>query len=91
MSSPHQVLEKPYAKEFMAGVRERDNIGFACLRKRIARDDVMHRGTATMLGWTFTPEQRQVLAYKFWNVFGAEASHNRWNRAISEVSRKSRI
>jgi len=34
-----------------------------------------------MLGWTFTAEQRQVLAYLFWETFGAEASRNRKGRA----------
>ena len=163
----HQMPEKPYAKEFMTGVRERDRCDwcgrdermkrkglcrhcnkvqkdldrieklavsepgdfvlnwelrvarqkkkdcvvwgqmlrgildgpvdalglegwFRMLARKIARDDVMHRGTATMLGWTFTPEQRQVLAYMFWEVFGAEASHNRWGRAMSKASRESR-
>jgi hypothetical protein len=51
------------------------------LAKRIARDKRMHYNTATMLGWTFTAEQRQVLAYLFWEVFGAEASRNRRGRA----------
>lgn len=49
----------------------------------------MHYGTATMLGWTFTAEQRQVLGYMFWEIFGAEASHNRQGRAQSRVQRKS--
>jgi hypothetical protein len=50
---------------------------FCMVAKRIARDRNMHYGTATMLGWTFTGEQRQVLAYMFWEIFGADASHNR--------------
>jgi hypothetical protein len=53
---------------------------FCMLAKRIARDKRMHYNTATMLGWTFTAEQRQVLAYLFWETFGAEASHNRKER-----------
>jgi len=53
--------------------------------KRIARDNQMHRGTATVLGWTFTPEQRQMLAYLFWEIFGAEASHKRESRAMWQV------
>jgi len=51
------------------------------LAKRIARDKRMHYNTATMLGWTFTAEQRQVLAYLFWETLGADASRNRKGRA----------
>jgi hypothetical protein len=54
---------------------------FCMVAKHIARDDRMHRGTATTLGWIFTPEQRQVLAYFFWEIFSAEASHKRQSRA----------
>ena len=54
---------------------------FCMAAKRIARDRSMHHGTATMLGWTFTQEQRQVLAYMFWEIFGADASLNRRARA----------
>jgi hypothetical protein len=54
---------------------------FCMIAQHIARDDRMHYGTATMLGWTFTAEQRQVLGYMFWEIFGAHASHNRQNRA----------
>ncbi|SRR6266481_1902188 len=60
---------------------------FCMLAKRIARDRNMHYGTATMLGWTFTPAQRQVLAYMFWEIFGAEASHNRKARVVYSVAR----
>jgi hypothetical protein len=35
---------------------------------------------ATMLGWTFSPDQRKVLAYFFWRMFSDEASRNRKNR-----------
>ena len=56
---------------------------------RAPRDKQMHYGTANMLGGTFTPEQRQVLAYLFWEIFGAEASHNRRNRAEGRVTRDS--
>src|SRR6266849_2268952 len=59
---------------------------FCDLAKRLARDRKMHYGTANILGWTFTPEQRQVLAYLFWEIFGAEASHNRKGRATGRVS-----
>jgi hypothetical protein len=62
---------------------------FCMVAKHIARDDRMHRGTATVLGWTFTPEQRQVLAYLLWEIFGAEASHNRRGRARWHVQRES--
>jgi hypothetical protein len=55
---------------------------FCMLAKRIARDRRMHSNSATMLGWTFTPEQRQVLAYMFWQVFGEEASHHGKGRAL---------
>jgi len=58
--------------------------------EKIARDDAMHRGLATMLGWTFTAEQRQVLAYLFWRIFSANASHNRRSRAVSQVSSERR-
>lgn len=51
------------------------------LAKRIARDKRMHYNTATMLGWTFATEQRQVLAYLFWEILGADASRNRKGRA----------
>jgi hypothetical protein len=53
------------------------------LAKRIARDKRTHYNTATMLGWTFTAEQRQVLAYLFWEILGAEASRHRKGRASS--------
>jgi hypothetical protein len=50
------------------------------LAKRIAKDKRMHYNSATMLGWTFTAEQRQVLAYLFWEIFSDEASHYRKGR-----------
>ncbi len=55
----------------------------------IARDSRMHYGTATMLGWTCTPAQRQMLAYFFWEIFGAQASHNRQSRAQWRVQCES--
>jgi hypothetical protein len=58
---------------------------FCMVATRIARDRKMHYGTATMLGWTFTAEQRQVLAYMFWEIFSADASHNRRSRVIYRV------
>jgi hypothetical protein len=58
--------------------------------QHIARDKVMNQGRATTFGWTFTPEHRQVLGYLFWEMFGAEASHNRMNRAMSSASAERR-
>jgi hypothetical protein len=55
---------------------------------KIANDDRMHFGMATILGRTFAPAQRQVLAYLLWEIFAAEASHNRQNRALGRVQRE---
>jgi hypothetical protein len=82
-------------KEILDGV---DGLGlekwFREAAERIARDKRMHVGKATMLGWTFSREQRQILAYLFWEIFGAQASHNRKNRATSSAlveRRKTRV
>jgi hypothetical protein len=60
---------------------------FRRLAECIARDKRMHYGIATMLGWTFTAEQRQVLAYLFWQIFAEHASRNRQNRAYGRAGR----
>jgi hypothetical protein len=56
-------------------------VWFCQVAKRIARDGNMHDGTASRLGQTFTVNQRRVLGYMFWEIFGAEASHTRQSRA----------
>ena len=61
---------------------------FRQVAQRIARDRDIHYNTATPLSWTFTPEQRQVLAYMFWQIFGEEASHNRRSHAQARVQRE---
>jgi len=61
---------------------------FRKMARSIARDDRMHVGLATTLGWVFTAAQRQFLAYLFWEVFGAEASHNRRYRAMGQAQRE---
>jgi hypothetical protein len=60
---------------------------FRDVAKSVARSEKLHYGIATMLGWTFTPEQRQVLGYLFWEIFGEQASRNRRNRALWRVQR----
>jgi hypothetical protein len=49
---------------------------FRRVAETIARDKRMHFGMANTLAGVFAPAQRQVLACLFWEVFGAEASHN---------------
>jgi hypothetical protein len=56
--------------------------------EKIANDKRMHYGMANTLGSTFAPAQRQVLAYLLWEVFAAEASHNRQNRASGRAWRE---
>ncbi len=63
---------------------------FAELAKKIANEKIMFHGMANTFDWTFTPEQRQVLAYLFWKIFRSEASHNRLNRALASVGRERR-
>jgi len=55
------------------------NIGSA---KRIAGDDKKMQSRANILGWTFTQEQRQVLAYLFWEILGEHASRHRQAYAL---------
>ena len=55
---------------------------FSMLSERIAGRD-MHSNSATMLGWTFSPGERQVLAYMFWQMFGENASRNRRSRVAA--------
>jgi hypothetical protein len=61
---------------------------FRLVAKRIARDEGMHFSAAELLV-EFTTEQRQVLAYMFWEIFGAEASRKRRNRAEGRAERES--
>jgi hypothetical protein len=63
---------------------------FRRVAESIARDKRMHYGMANTLCWIFSAEQRQVLAYLLWEVFGAEASHNRKGRALSRVAGERR-
>jgi hypothetical protein len=58
---------------------------FSMLSERIAAHD-MHANSATMLGWTFAPEQRQALAYMFWQIFSEEASRHRKARVVYRVA-----
>lgn len=58
--------------------------------KLITKDERMFFGSANFLGSVFAPGQRQVLAYKFWEMLSAKASHNRRNRAMGAVSREER-
>ena len=60
---------------------------FRLVAKRIAKDEGMHFSAAELLE-EFTTEQRQVLAYMFWEIFGAEASHKRRNRAEGRAERE---
>lgn len=55
------------------------------LWKRIAPRQKMHFGSANMFDWAFTPEQKQVLAYLLWELFSADASLNRRNRAMGRA------
>lgn len=64
---------------------------FRLIASRIAKNGRIHSNIATPLAWTFTGEQRQILAYLFWEIFGAEASHNRRNRAEGRVDHKDRM
>jgi hypothetical protein len=57
--------------------------------ERVAKDKRIHFGTANMLAGAFGPAQRQVLAYLLWQVFAAEASHNRKNRAMGRAQRET--
>lgn len=59
---------------------------FHLLWKRITPREKMHSGSANMFDWTFTTEQKQVLAYLLWELFSAEASLNRRNRAMGRVA-----
>jgi hypothetical protein len=63
---------------------------FSMMARSVAGDDRIHRSAATMLGWTFTAEQRQVLAYMFWEVFSAQASRHRQSKAIGSIHRRGR-
>ena len=56
--------------------------------EKVANDKRMHYGMANTLGLTFPPAQRQVLAYLLWEIFAAEASHYRQNRASGRVMRE---
>lgn len=56
---------------------------FCLIEKRITKDEKKLRGEATTLGWIFTPEQRQVLAYLFWKILGEHASRHRQAFALS--------
>ncbi len=58
---------------------------FRWAAKRIVRKSRLHSRIATPLGWTFTPSQRQVIAYLFWEIFHADARRNRWNRAVGKA------
>jgi hypothetical protein len=61
---------------------------FRRIAEKIAIDRRMHYGMANTLGLIFAPAQRQVLAYLLWEIFAAEASHNRQNRASGRVWRE---
>jgi len=54
---------------------------FELLARNIVPRSNVHSGDANMFAWTFTPEQRQVLAYLLWKISGEQASRNRKNRA----------
>jgi hypothetical protein len=49
----------------------------------IANKPRLHYNTATQLGWAFTPAQRQLLAYLFWEIFRVEWQRQRGERAHS--------
>jgi hypothetical protein len=55
---------------------------FRLIARRIARNNKMYDGWANMLNQTFAAEQRQVLAYMFWEIFGEDASHHRQAHAL---------
>lgn len=50
---------------------------FSAVAARIAKKPRLHYKKATMLGWTFTPAERQVLAYLFWQVFHVQRQYAR--------------
>ena len=54
---------------------------FCVMAKRITGDDRMYANMATILGWSFSPEQHRMLGYLFWRVFSEEASRRRWLNA----------
>lgn len=62
---------------------------FRRVAENVARDKTMHYGMASTLASVFAPAQRQVLAYLFWEVFSAAASHNRQNRAMGRAHREN--
>jgi hypothetical protein len=58
---------------------------FRRIAERIAKDEGIHYGMANTLAGIFSPTQRQVVAYLFWEVFAAEESRQRKNRASGRV------
>jgi integrase len=66
---------------------------FTELGKRIAmqprRKPRLHYNIATPLGWSFSPPQRQLLAYLFWESFHLNWQFNRRKRAQSAKRQRS--
>jgi hypothetical protein len=62
---------------------------FRKLAESIARDKDMNFGIANILGAVFDAEQRQVLAYLCWKIFGKEASQKRRKRATWQAQVES--
>jgi hypothetical protein len=56
---------------------------FREVARRIGPNDKAMYGMANQLGWTFAPEQRQLLAYLFWLILGEDDSRHRTARALS--------
>ena len=64
---------------------------FTALARNVAREPRkrrrLHNGTASQLGWSFSPSQRQLLAYLFCQIFHAQWQFNRRRRAENLYSR----
>lgn len=77
-----RTLDAPVDSSALAG-------WFACAAKQIARDEGTHRGSENIWECAFTADQRQVLAYMFWEIFSVHARHHRKSRALVALGRQS--
>jgi hypothetical protein len=57
-----------------------DDVAFAICHKRR-----VYGAMATRLGWTFSPKQRQVLAYLFWKAFHTDEKRKRMQIASNRL------
>jgi hypothetical protein len=61
---------------------------FKRLALGIASSEGLHHGIAASLDRAFSPAQRQVLGFLFWQIFHAQATRNRKSRAQGFVIRQ---